>query len=45
LPIEYNITGLAAVAATSRMISIDSDSSSEKKVLVMHQPAELLFEE
>src|SRR4029434_6381740 len=30
LPIEYSITGFAAVAATSRMISIDSDSSSEK---------------
>src|SRR5688572_14036132 len=30
LPIEYSITGLAAVAATSRKISIDSDSSSEK---------------
>src|SRR5687767_5712854 len=30
LPIEYSITGFVAVAATSRMISIDSDSSSAK---------------
>src|SRR5215831_16318752 len=30
LPIEYSMTGFAAVAATSRMISIDSDSSSKE---------------
>jgi hypothetical protein len=30
LPMEYSISGVEAVATTSRRISIDSDSSSER---------------